>query len=439
MNSVIYCSSMSVMLFGLVLSASAASPAASSIPSAFGTWSETAHVSLADGVTYTCYELSDFDSHVHLLSIDLTNPNIVLETVLADELCPNPNRNANSNNGRNLRETLSETCLRRRDEGREVVAGVNTGFFNSDDGFPRGFHIEYDEPVFINNPYVREHLKNHRHGFAFFSDRSVSFAERSFEGHIQWNGIEIDYHSINDTVVMQRGPVPDGYAYVREANLYTWRMRAVPHPERPDIRNEVGTDALFITGRSEGPLRVNCGYLDGRIVGVADGRGKHDALAPYVTRPDEWVLQLTGETARRMAAAKIGDPIRISADVWIGNERKSIVMYNASMSHYLRNGVQVSHSAERKPATTLGIDTDGTLLKIVCVDGSSSSGSGMTYDQLGLVMRHLGMTEAIRFDGGGSTCMWIHDSHSDKLVCRSCDSNGPERSCINYLHVRILK
>ena len=62
---------------------------------------------------------------------------------MADELCLNPNANNNSNNGKKLRETLSETCTRRRAEGRNIVAGINTGFFNSHDGFPRGFHIEY--------------------------------------------------------------------------------------------------------------------------------------------------------------------------------------------------------------------------------------------------------------------------------------------------------
>ena len=42
-----------------------------------------------------------------------------------------------------------------------------------------------------------------------------------------------------------------------------------------------------------------------------------------------------------------------------------------------------------------------------------------------------------RFDGGGSSCMWIYNASAGKgaLVNRPCDSKG-ERSCMNYILVR---
>ena len=141
-----------------------------------------AETQLAEVVKFYHYAMKNFAQHVYVVEADLTNPNVVFETVMADELCLNPNANNNSNNGKKLRETLSETCTRRRAEGRNIVAGINTGFFNSHDGFPRGFHIEYGEPVFINNPTVRQSLSNHRPGFTFFEDRTVSFDNRSFTG-----------------------------------------------------------------------------------------------------------------------------------------------------------------------------------------------------------------------------------------------------------------
>ena len=55
-------------------------------------------------------------------------------------------------------------------------------------------------------------------------------------------------------------------------------------------------------------------------------------------------------------------------------------------------------------------------------------------------MCELGMYNAVRMDGGGSTSMWINrGSDEGELVCKSCDSKGNERSCMNYLHVRILE
>jgi exopolysaccharide biosynthesis protein len=43
-----------------------------------------------------------------------------------------------------------------------------------------------------------------------------------------------------------------------------------------------------------------------------------------------------------------------------------------------------------------------------------------------------------RFDGGGSSCMWVYDpaSSSGKTVNRVSDSKG-ERSCLNYMLVRL--
>ena len=69
--------------------------------------------------------------HMHVLQIDLGNPEIELTTAYANEQIPNPNANKNSNNGKNLRETLSEVCSRRRAEGQKIIAGINTGFFDS--------------------------------------------------------------------------------------------------------------------------------------------------------------------------------------------------------------------------------------------------------------------------------------------------------------------
>lgn len=397
-------------------------------------WTVADEAQLADGVTYTRYDLTNHDSDVYVVTVDLTNPKVVLETVMADEICLNPNHNGNSNNGKNLRETLSETCLRRTSEGRNIVAGVNTGFFESNLGFPRAFHVEYDEPVYINNPYVREAYPAHAPGFTFFEDRSVSFSNRDFTGMVKSGDIEVEYYSVNDTIVALSNKVPLGYEYCQTANLYTSRFKHEPHP---GIYNTVNPNALFIVGRSNSELKVNCGYIDGEVTAVVDGRNGAQIEVPFVENRNEWVLQLTGESAEKLASLKAGDPISIKGDVTIGSQTKPIIMYNGSMYRFLNNGAwgNISNN-EEKPATILGADQAGTTVKIVCVSGTSSSGTGMNYYQLYRVMSKLGMYNAIRFDGGGSTSMWTKPGG---VVCKSSDSKGDERSCMNYMHVRILE
>lgn len=229
----------------------------------FYDWEVKAETQLAEGVKFYHYAMKNFAQNVYVVEADLTNPNVVLETVMADELCLNPNANNNSNNGKKLRETLSETCTRRRAEGRNIVAGINTGFFNSHDGFPRGFHIEYGEPVFINNPTVRQSLSNHRPGFTFFEDRTVSFDNRSFTGYLKVNDTDYEYYSVNDTIVRLNNT--DGY----DANLYTSRFRKEPHP---GIYNPVGSDALFVVGRCSQQMTVNDGWFDATVTAIVDGR-----------------------------------------------------------------------------------------------------------------------------------------------------------------------
>lgn len=83
---------------------------------------------LASGIVYKHYSFTNFNQNIYAIEIDMNNPKVTFETVMADEICPNPNGNNNSNNGKILRETLSETCVRRRGEGRNIVVGINTGF-----------------------------------------------------------------------------------------------------------------------------------------------------------------------------------------------------------------------------------------------------------------------------------------------------------------------
>lgn len=395
----------------------------------FYDWEVKAETQLAEGVKFYHYAMKNFAQNVYVVEADLTNPNVVFETVMADELCLNPNANNNSNNGKKLRETLSETCTRRRAEGRYIVAGINTGFFNSHDGFPRGFHIEYGEPVFINNPTVRQSLSNHRPGFTFFEDRTVSFDNRSFTGYLKVNDTDYEYYSVNDTIVRLNNT--DGY----DANLYTSRFRKEPHP---GIYNPVGSDALFVVGRCSQQMTVNDGWFDATVTAIVDGRNGASVEVPFVSEKTDWVLQVTGEKAAALAAAlKVGDAVRINANVSIGSVSKQIIMHNSSMYRFLNGGNwNAVNDATLMPATCIGADQAGTTVKLVCVDGRTSIDTGMNYWQLYMTMKKLGLHNAIRFDGGGSTTLWKWENGAGAIANRPCDSKG-ERSCMNYMHVRI--
>lgn len=97
-------------------------------------WKTVEEKLLAPGCNYYSMEFKNITRRMHVLEIDLTNPAIEVTTSYADDIVPNPNGNANKNNGFNLRETLSQLCARKTAAGEDVIAGVNTGYFDSNDG-----------------------------------------------------------------------------------------------------------------------------------------------------------------------------------------------------------------------------------------------------------------------------------------------------------------
>ncbi len=108
------------------------------------------------------------------------------------------------------------------------------------------------------------------------------------------------------------------------------------------------------------------------------------------------------------------------------------------MYRFLNNGSFGSHAAAEgpMPATCLGVDQTGNTVKLVCIDGRTSNDVGLDYWQLFMVMSKLDLYNAIRFDGGGSTTLWTYDNGTGAVVNHPCDSHG-ERSCLNYMHIRV--
>lgn len=146
----------------------------------------------------------------------------------------------------------------------------------------------------------------------------------------------------------------DGY----DANLYTSRFRKEPHP---GIYNPVGSDALFVVGRCSQQMTVNDGWFDATVTAIVDGRNGASVEVPFVSEKTDWVLQVTGEKAAALAAAlKVGDAVRINANVSIGSVSKQIIMHNSSMYRFLNGGNwNAVNDATLMPATCIGADQAG--------------------------------------------------------------------------------
>ena len=405
-------------------------------------WTAVESSTLSPGVTFTKYSCNNVPRMIHVLEMDLANPNVEVTTSFANDCVPNPNGNKNSNNGFNIRETLSQLCQRKRNEGENIIAGVNSGFFDSNDGIPRGFHIECGHPVYINNPDVVNRLPNHSWGFTVFDDGTASCGTKKFSGKIEVGGKEYSWYSMNDTIMRHSSSK-------YHVNLYDYHYKETPHPSVPALVNRLASDVLYVIAEyQDKPMEVNKGYAAAKVVNIFDGRSSALAELPYITSDKQVGIALSGSEADAVkGAVSKGDDIRLKCDMEIdGNIRKPVLTQNSSMFRIMLDGKDNTSSipgnnqslVKKDPVTFPVVSEDGKKVWIVEVDGRQGwYSTGVKAYEMYRIANKLGGSDVTRFDGGGSSVMWVWDQSSGKgrVVNSVSDSKG-ERSCMNYILIK---
>ena len=101
---------------------------------------------------------------------------------------------------------------------------------------------------------------------------------------------------------------------------------------------------------------------------------------------------------------------------------------------YVSPTLKRSTHTSRARVTTFR-STQSCSLEVV-VDGRQDwYSTGVKGYEVYRIAKKLGGWNCTRFDGGGSSCMWLYDNGAGKLVNSVSDSRG-ERSCRNYLLIK---
>jgi exopolysaccharide biosynthesis protein len=107
------------------------------------------------------------------------------------------------------------------------------------------------------------------------------------------------------------------------------------------------------------------------------------------------------------------------------------VLENGGMAE---NPGEVISGTSRQPRTALGITADGKELILMVVDGRSHS-IGATQQELAELLLSYGVTNAMNFDGGGSSTM-VAKTINDKVAeVKNTVSDGSQRKVINGLGI----
>lgn len=401
-------------------------------------WTELKRMELSKGVVYSHYSWDNVPRNMHVLEIDLTRRNVEVLPVVANDIIPNPNGNNNKLNGFCIRETLSGICSRYNEQGQNIVAGINACGFDSHLGYARGIIVSDGEPIYQNHPQIRNRYGYaHKWCFAVFKDRTAAVGQKEFYGAIKIGKEEIEYHAINDYILR-------GDDVGSPVNIYTSRYKRIPHKDVNLINPLLASDVVYVVAEYEkGPMKVNCGYSRARVVEIYDGRTESISKLPYLEAPNQVGIQLRGDAADKvMASLKVGDKIALKADMVVGGVKKPIVSMVNTLHRFLHEGVDKSSEnlkpndsnlTTHNPMTFVAISKNGRKIWLVEVDGRSKESRGMKSVEMAQTSLRLGGYEMTRFDGGGSSAMWVKDCGG--LVSVPSDKKG-ERSCLNYILVR---
>lgn len=127
-------------------------------------------------------------------------------------------------------------------------------------------------------------------------------------------------------------------------------------------------------------------------------------------------LDKNGERARHQQAAVVIDNGKIAVKKWDGNTdwettlSEQNIMLNGPLLTY--NNVNelldtTSFTRLRHPRTCLGVKPNGKII-LLTVDGRNENSAGMSLHELTKLMKWIGCSTVINFDGGGSTTLWIN-------------------------------
>ena len=208
-------------------------------------------------------------------------------------------------------------------------------------------------------------------------------------------------------------------------------INKVANVYRPIIINRHGmhsTDSLFARFPDLNKIIVEDGVVSGIRVGpvIVPENGFVVVMNQYnfmAYRPDMWV----GMNAEYEVFTNLGrDLSEIQAAVGGGG----LILQNGHIVHDTGTAIPGRH-----PRTALGISGDLNSVILMTVDGRGHS-IGATHEDLANLMRQRGATEAMHFDGGGSTTMVAQtDGRGAPLQVVNRVSEGSQRRVMNVLGV----
>lgn len=147
---------------------------------------------------------------------------------------------------------------------------------------------------------------------------------------------------------------------------------------------------------------------------------------------NQYVLSGHGTASTFVAGLKSGDKVTLNLNTELATGGIA-TQVAGGQPIILQNGVTLNtqnaldHLVALNPRTAVGYNADRTKLVLLVVDGRNSGGSaGVVSKVLADIMREVGCSDAMNFDGGGSSELFTRP-----FGVRNVPSDGSERTVVN--------
>ena len=331
-----------------------------------------------------------------LLAVDTRDPYVSVEQVLGTGKITGT-------------ETPTKMATRSTTENKIFFAGANGDFFTTQDDQSTAAYHEVGMPVsttIVNSEYAHTPISNR-------TKRRLGAIDADGKG------LTAVTHTIAMNLVLADTTLEIKHAnYLRKDNeLVLYNI----HNGATTATNAYGTEVQIQL--LDGEKWNTTGVMKAKVTKVEDQVGS------MPLDKDHAVLSGHGTMATELNKLKVGDEITLDFEIKFEDEVVNIAQAIGSDNYtqILVNG-EVAQSGfwnESHPRTGFGVSQTRDTVFMIVVDGRGVS-AGCTTKVLAEILQHYGAYNAVNWDGGGSSCIYVRPF--DQM---NNGSDGYERACGN--------
>jgi hypothetical protein len=333
--------------------------------------------SVAPGVEYGDYQLLTSIGllSIHVVAVEPHRGDVRIENVLADD--------ALESRG----ETVGSMAKRTK-----AVAGINGDYFDIG-------NTNRPENIVVRNGALLQ-IPYKRYALAIDRDGSAHIAEFSFSGELQATERTLSLNAIDDL------PPPNG-----GISLLT--------PEYGHVRPQENVTLVNLEPLSGTPPLARY-----RVTGMADNLTTQPPGYYVAIGPSEYSAVDSFDVGTVVDAGGTLEPIDLgSIATAIGGG--PLILHDGDWYDDV-DGPSGREFSKRIPCSGAAIAPDGRLF-LIEVDGRQADSVGLKRPEFAALMRSLGATEGLAFDGGGSSTIAVRRLGDSEAVMTNSPSDRVER------------